>query len=167
VRALASRRGYREGVPGREVWVLVRRPLPLPGQTEPPELKYYLSNAPADTSLAALLRVVGMRWPIECCFAEGKGELGLDQYELRFWRGWYHHMTLVILAHHFLVRLHQRLMARATATATAAAPPPAAPPAALGEAERAREGGAVTHAERSAATGSAVAPAGGAAPQSA
>jgi SRSO17 transposase len=60
------------------------------GQTDSakaPELKYYLSSASADTPLAELLRVVGMRWPIECCFEEGKGELGMDQYELRFWRG--------------------------------------------------------------------------------
>src|SRR6266446_5280173 len=53
-----------------------------------------------------------MRWPIETCFAEGKGELGMDHYELRFWRGWHHHMTLVILAHHFLVRWQQRLNQR-------------------------------------------------------
>jgi SRSO17 transposase len=112
VRALASRRGAREGIPGPEVWVLIRRPLSLPGQTKPPELKYYVSNAPADTPLAELIRVCGMRWPIECCFEEGKGELGMDQYELRFWRGWQHHMTLVILAHHFLMRLRQRLMER-------------------------------------------------------
>jgi len=58
-------------------------------------------------------------------FEEGKAELGMDHYELRFWRGWYHHMTLVILAHHFLVRLHQRLMARAIPTpATALTTPP-------------------------------------------
>jgi SRSO17 transposase len=112
LRALASRTGYREGVPGPEVWLLIRRPLPLPGQTKPPELKYYLSNAPVDTPLAELIRVCGMRWPIECCFEEGKGELGMDHYELRFWRGWHHHMTLVILAHHFLLRLRQRLMHR-------------------------------------------------------
>jgi SRSO17 transposase len=117
LRALASRTGYREGVPGPEVWVLLRRPLPMPGQRTPPEVKYYLSNAPADTPLAELIRICGMRWPIECCFEEGKGELGMDQYELRFWRGWHHHMTLVILAHHFLVRLRQRLMARASASA--------------------------------------------------
>jgi SRSO17 transposase len=100
----------------------MRRPVPLPGQTKAPELKYYLSNASADTPLTERLRVCGMRWPLECCFEEGKGELGMDQYELRFWRGWYHHMTLVILAHHFLVHLHQRRMARA-----APAPPEAAP----------------------------------------
>src|SRR4051794_36168346 len=50
-----------------------------------------------------------MRWPIASCFEEGKGELGPDHYELRFRRGWHHHMTLVILAHHFLVRLQQHL----------------------------------------------------------
>jgi SRSO17 transposase len=122
VRALASRTGYREGVPGPEVWVLIRRPLPVPGQTKAPEPKYYLSNAAADTPLAELLRICGMRWPIECCFEDSKGELGMDQYELRFWRGWYHHMTLVILAHHFLVRLHQRLMARSAPPPAAAAP---------------------------------------------
>jgi SRSO17 transposase len=75
-----------------------------------------------------------MRWPIEWCFEEGKGQLGLDQYELRFWRGWYHHMTLVLLAHHFLVRLRQRLMARAAATP---APPPGL--------RRVREGGHDVH----------------------
>jgi SRSO17 transposase len=53
-----------------------------------------------------------MRWPIETCFAECKGELGMDHYELRFWRGWHHHMTLVFLAHHFLVRWQQRLNQR-------------------------------------------------------
>ncbi len=112
--------------------MLIRRPLPLPGQTEPPELKYYLSNAPADTPLAELIRVCGMRWPIECCFEEGKGQVGMDHYELRFWRGWYHPMTLVILAHHFLVRLRlrqrQRLMGcDAALSASSAAPAPAIP----------------------------------------
>ena len=135
LRALASRTGYREGVPGPEVWVLIRRPLLLPGQTEAPELKYYVSNAPADMPLAELVRVCGMRWPIECCFEEGKGELGMDQYELRFWRRWYHHMTLVILAHHFLVRLRQCLMARTAPT----------PAASLAEPPGLREGGRAPH----------------------
>lgn len=103
VRALTSR----HGLPGPEVWVLFRRPVGQPDSKR--EVKIYLSNAPADTPLAQLVRVSGMRWPIESCFQEGKSEVGLDQYELRSWRGWHHHMTLVILAHHFLVRLQQRL----------------------------------------------------------
>ena len=47
----------------------------------------------------------GARWPVELCFAESKDDVGLDHYETRSWRGWQHHMVLVMLAHHFLVRL--------------------------------------------------------------
>jgi hypothetical protein len=54
LRALASRSRYREGVPGPEVWVLIRHPLPLPAQTELPKLKYDVSKAPADTPLARM-----------------------------------------------------------------------------------------------------------------
>ena len=97
----------RGGLPGPEVLLVLRRSLPDDGGQ--PELKFYLSNAPADTPLATLVRVSGLRWPIESCFEEGKEEVGLDHYELRCWRGWQHHMTLVLLAHHFLVRVRQRL----------------------------------------------------------
>lgn len=97
----------RAGLPGPDVWLLLRRK--ISGPADEAELKYYLSNAVAETPLAELVRVSGMRWPIESCFAEAKGELGLDHYEMRFWRGWHHHMTLVILAHHFLVQLQAQL----------------------------------------------------------
>jgi SRSO17 transposase len=110
LRAVAAK----EGLPDAEVWLLVRRSCGS-GAT-PTEYKYYLSNAPADLPHEELVRVSGMRWPIESCFEEGKGELGLDQYELRSWRGWHHHMTLVILAHHFLVRLQRRLSPRGGAS---------------------------------------------------
>ncbi len=103
VRAIAAR----DRLPAQEVWVVLRRK--VDGPTEAPELKYYLSNASADTPLDTLVWLSGMRWPIKCCFAECKSELGLDHYEMRFWPGWHHHMTLVLLAHHFLVRLQQRL----------------------------------------------------------
>lgn len=96
VRAVA----VRDKLPGPELWVVFRRSL-----GEPPELKAFLSNAPADTLRRELVRVSGMRWPIESCFEEAKGELGMAEYQTRSWRGWHHHMTLVILAHHFLVRL--------------------------------------------------------------
>jgi SRSO17 transposase len=102
VRALAGR----ARLPAGEVWVLLRRK--VDGPADSPELKCYLSNAPADTPLDTLVWLSGMRWPIETCFAECKGELGLDHYELRFWPGWHHHMTLVFLAHHFLVRLQHK-----------------------------------------------------------
>ncbi len=105
----------RDRLPGPEVWVVIRRK--VSGSDEEPEWKFYLSNAPLETPLSTFVRVSGMRWPIETCFAECKGELGMDQYELRFWRGWHHHMTLVMLAHHFLVRWQQKLALREGALA--------------------------------------------------
>jgi SRSO17 transposase len=93
----------REGLPGPEVWLVLRRHL-VTG-----ELKTYLANAPADTSLATLVRLSGMRWPLETCFEDGKQYLGMGDYEVRSGRGWHHHMTLCILAHFFLVRAGLRL----------------------------------------------------------
>lgn len=106
VRAIVAR----DGLPGPEGWLVIRRTL---ATAEAPSVyKYYLSNAPADTPEPALVRVSGLRWPIESCFTEGKSEVGLDHYEVRTWRGWHHHLTLVILAHFFLMRLVRRLNQR-------------------------------------------------------
>lgn len=94
----------RDELPGPEVWILFRRSLGEDG-----ELKVYLSNAPADTPPTELVRMAGMRWPVETAIKEGKGALGMDHYEVRSWLGWHHHMTECLLAHHFLVRTQQRL----------------------------------------------------------
>jgi SRSO17 transposase len=94
VRAVA----VRQKMPGPQVWVVLRRSL-----GDAPELKAYLSNATADVDLHELVRVSGQRWPIETCFKQAKGKLGMAEYQTRSWQGWYHHTTLVILAHHFLV----------------------------------------------------------------
>ena len=96
VRAVA----VRDQLPGPDVWVVFRRSL-----SDPAEMKIFLSNAPPDVRRSELVRISGMRWPIETCFEEAKGNLGMAEYQTRSWRGWHHHMTLVILAHHFLVRL--------------------------------------------------------------
>ncbi len=100
----------RKGLPGPTLWLVIRRNV-----ENPMELKFYLSNAPADIALSELVRVSGMRWPIETTFEEGKGEVGFDQYETRSWLGWHHHILLSCLAHHFLVRLRVQLQARAPA----------------------------------------------------
>ena len=46
--------------------------------------------------------VAGARWGVEDCFAEAKGEAGLDHYQVRKYRAWYRHATLSMLAHAFL-----------------------------------------------------------------
>src|SRR5262249_49303178 len=57
----------RAGVPGPDVWLVLRRTW-----GEASELKGYLSNAPGHIPITALVRVAGMRWPIEMVFEESK-----------------------------------------------------------------------------------------------
>ena len=77
--------------------LLIRRKL-----AEPDDLAFYLTLAPPGTDLATLVRVAGTRWTIESCFEAAKGEVGLDQYEVRSWTGWHRHITLAMLAHAYL-----------------------------------------------------------------
>jgi len=44
-----------------------------------------------------MVKAIGARWKIEECFETGK-EMGLEDYEVRCWTGWYRHITLVMLA---------------------------------------------------------------------
>ena len=53
------------------------------------------------------MRVAGTRWTIEECFEAAKGEVGLDQYEVRSWTGWHRHITLAMLALAYLTVLRQ------------------------------------------------------------
>ncbi len=66
------------------------------------ELAFYFTFAPAGTRLQELVRVAGSRWTIESGFEMAKGEVGLDQYEVRSWTGWHRHITLAMLALAFL-----------------------------------------------------------------
>jgi SRSO17 transposase len=66
------------------------------------ELTYFVIFAPADTPLQTLVTVAGIRWTIEECFELGKDEVGLDEYEVRHWTGWYRHITLSMWALAFL-----------------------------------------------------------------
>ena len=77
--------------------MLVRRSI-----TKPLELAYYVCFGPEDTTLEELVGVAGMRWSIEEGFEQAKGEVGLDQYQVRKWVSWYRHITLALLAHAFL-----------------------------------------------------------------
>lgn len=90
----------RNKLPGDRCWGIFRRSL-----GPKPEIKFYLSNAPATCPQAELVWLSGMRWPVETTFEEGKGEVGMDHYQLRSWDGWHHHMVQTFLAHLFLIRL--------------------------------------------------------------
>ena len=52
--------------------------------------------------------VTGVRWRVEEFFEDGKGQLGMAQYEARSWTSWHHHMSLVALAHLFVTQTTAR-----------------------------------------------------------
>jgi SRSO17 transposase len=84
---------YSGAAPGFQCALLVRRSI-----ADPTELTFYLTHAPKDASLDKLVQIAGLRWPIESLFEQGKGEVGLDQYEVRSWVGWHRHITLSMFA---------------------------------------------------------------------
>jgi SRSO17 transposase len=87
-------------LPGPRGWAVFRRTL-----GPKPEVKFYLSNAPATCPRQELVRVSGLRWYVETALKENKGQLGMDHHQTRSWPGWHHHMLHAILAHLFLIRL--------------------------------------------------------------
>jgi SRSO17 transposase len=85
-----SKRGMRR-------WLLVRR-----SPDDPEDLGFYQAYGPEGTTVEELVKVCQDRWAVEECFAEAKGEVGLDHYEVRRWDAWHRHITICLLAHAFL-----------------------------------------------------------------
>jgi SRSO17 transposase len=112
---------------GKGQWLLARRSV-----SDPSELAYYRVFGPAETPVGEMVRVAGRRWTIEEGFEQTKGEVGLDEYEVRRYDAWYRHITLALLAHAYLE------VTRLTARAAAAS---ALDPAAQGAEDRGRTGG--------------------------
>jgi len=83
----------------RQVRLLVRR-----NTKTKDDYKFSVSNAPESVSVKRLAYMHGQRYWIERAFEDGKGSLGMADYQLRKWRGWHHHMSLTLLAHLFLLR---------------------------------------------------------------
>ena len=94
---------FRAGIIGSEVTAVFRRNL------DGTELKLYLTNAPPGVPLLLLGQVASRRWTIETGFEQTKGEVGLDEYEVRGWRGWHHHIVLALVAGLFLLQIKQEV----------------------------------------------------------
>jgi SRSO17 transposase len=70
---------------------------------------FALTNAGSEVPLAEVVRAQRQRHRIEEVFGAGKGEVGLDHYEVRSWVGWHHHMTLSLVAMWFLCLERRRV----------------------------------------------------------
>jgi SRSO17 transposase len=91
------------GIAGWSHWLVIRQKREAGAKS--PETAYILVFAPVDTTLQQMVEVIGDRWTVEECFQIGKSEVGLDEYEVRSWHGWYRHITLCMFAMAFLAVL--------------------------------------------------------------
>lgn len=66
------------------------------------EIKAYLCWGLDDASIETLVEYAHLRWTIEQFHKESKQILGFDRFEGRTWKGWHHHITMVLLAYAFL-----------------------------------------------------------------
>ncbi len=82
--------------PSAEVWLICEY------RKAKKEYRFHVSNLPANTPKKELVRLTKLRWRIERDYQEMKGEIGLDHYEGRTWRGFHHHAALSAAAHGFL-----------------------------------------------------------------
>ena len=107
---------------GPEEWLVVtRRPLSDDRALEPrasrdatdqdARYRYHYYLTPTDggevafkePSLGELGRVIKAGACIEASFKRGKGEVGMDEYQVRTWQGWHHHMAVSLMAVWFLI----------------------------------------------------------------
>lgn len=93
---------WRDAPAGMAHFLLARRSL-----SQPEEVAYYFVFGPADVTLPQLALVAGTRWQVEQAFELAKGEVGLDEYEVRSWTGWYRHVTLAMFALAYLTVVRQ------------------------------------------------------------
>lgn len=80
------------------LWLLIEWPA---GEKEP--TKYALTTLPRTMSKKQIVRTVKERWRTEAAYQEMKGELGLDHFEGRSFRGWHHHVSVVLCCYAFVV----------------------------------------------------------------
>ena len=95
-----------EDVAGEEQWLLIV------SNVLEDEVKYFLSNAPATTSVGVLLHVAFSRWHIERIFRECKNEAGLDHYEGRVYVGFKRHLILTSVSLLYLAEQKERLSSK-------------------------------------------------------
>ncbi len=82
---------------------------------DPSEITDYFVYGPATTTFEEMIGVAGRRWRIEDALEAAKGEVGLDQDEVRCWQSWYRRVTLALLAHAYLTIMRAKTLEKGAA----------------------------------------------------
>ena len=122
VRVYSAERRTKKSRPAlKPIWLIIEDT----GEKTRP-FKFYFSNLPESTPLKRLVRLIKLRWRVERDYQELKGEIGLDHFEGRTWRGFHHHAALCAVAHGFLALRRALFPPEAAALDVAAGPSTAA-----------------------------------------
>lgn len=100
-----------DDLPGQRLHLIVAR-----NALDPNEIKFFVSNAPADLSVQTLLLVAFSRWRVERCFEDQKGEVGLDKWEGRKYIGLKRHLILTSISYLFLARVREACRGKKSGT---------------------------------------------------
>jgi SRSO17 transposase len=89
-----------------DVWLLMEWES---GDDQPTKF-YFINLDPAvEVTKRRLVRIVKQRWRTERVYEDMKGELGLDHFEGRLFRGWHHHVSVALCCYAFVVAEASRL----------------------------------------------------------
>lgn len=95
------------------VWLLMEWPCDEKSATD-----FTATTLPANMPRRELVRRVKQRWRTERMYEDAKGELGLDHYEGRSFRGWNHHVSMVLVCFAFIVAERSRAFPPSAGKAT-------------------------------------------------
>jgi SRSO17 transposase len=103
---LSARFAFRRVIPSRAdgvhldqrevVWLIIEWE---DGKKNP---KYHLCSLSRETNKKELVRSIKQRWRTERIYEDLKGELGFDHFEGRLFRGWQHHVSVVLCCYAFV-----------------------------------------------------------------
>ena len=65
--------------------------------------KFHFVSLPEHVSIKELVRNLKQRWRTERAYQDMKGQLGLDHFEGRRYRGWHHHISVVLSCFAFII----------------------------------------------------------------
>lgn len=88
----------------QRLWLVVEQR----GPSSPDRTKYYLSTVPITLRKRWLVRMLKQRWRTERVYQDLKGQLGLDHFEGRRYRGWHHHVSVALSCYAFAAAEHAR-----------------------------------------------------------
>ncbi|WP_437759694.1 hypothetical protein [Sorangium sp. So ce1389] len=85
------------------LWLLIEWPF---GESDPS--KFAVTTLGTKMSKKQIVRQYKERYRTEQAYEEMKGELGLDHFEGRRFRGWHHHVSVVLCCYAFIVAERDR-----------------------------------------------------------